>query len=328
MLKYDGSSHDLPTSEVNYETSVPLLSGVALNPFNTKINETNKNDFIGIDDLRSALDKNSINYTDIISSRVDKKFYLALDMNLVKNPAVYDDATFALVESDKDPDPWTSPQINNISFHMPESPFFYQRNKISKNMICDQNKRAPACSNNPDEFCSCVHVLHVDLHDVVEVVIVDGGSQQENHPIHLHGQSFAVLGIDKLGESVLIDDIKEMDKLGQLKRNLKNPVLKDTVTVPSGGYTIFRFHAQNPGFWFMHCHVEFHSESGMALVFKIGDEKDLPAEPKNWPQCGNYADVENDESSNTTPNNVKSSSSFLKLNHLFLCAFFLFKIFC
>lgn len=38
----------------------------------------------------------------------------------------------------------------------------------------------------------------------------------------------------------------------------------------------------------MHCHVEFHSESGMALVFKVGEEQDLPSQPKNWPQCGDY----------------------------------------
>ena len=38
----------------------------------------------------------------------------------------------------------------------------------------------------------------------------------------------------------------------------------------------------------MHCHVEFHSESGMALLFKVGDETQLPPAPENWPQCGNY----------------------------------------
>lgn len=46
-----------------------------------------------------------------------------------------------------------------------------------------------------------------------------------------------------------------MDKKGLLKRNLNSPPLKDTVTIPSGGYTIFRFYANNPGFWFMHCRL-------------------------------------------------------------------------
>jgi len=80
-----------------------------------------------------------------------------------------------------------------------------------------------------------------------------------------------------------------MDEQGKLKRNLINPPLKDTVQIPSGGYTIFRFFADNPGIWLMHCHVEFHSESGMALIFKVGTEAQLPAAPVDWPQCGNYA---------------------------------------
>lgn len=40
-----------------------------------------------------------------------------------------------------------------------------------------------------------------------------------------------------------------MDRMGQLKRNFNNPPLKDTIQVPSGGYVILRFYANNPGFW-------------------------------------------------------------------------------
>lgn len=48
-----------------------------------------------------------------------------------------------------------------------------------------------------------------------------------------------------------------MDRKGLLKRNFKSPPLKDTVTIPSGGYTIFRFYANNPGIWMMHCKFIF-----------------------------------------------------------------------
>ena len=83
-------------------------------------------------------------------------------------------------------------------------------------------------------------------------------------------------------------DVKTMDQQGKLKRNLINPPLKDTVQIPSGGYTIFRFLADNPGYWLMHCHVEFHSESGMAVLFKVGNEAQFPPMPVDWPQCGSY----------------------------------------
>jgi hypothetical protein len=87
--------------------------------------------------------------------------------------------------------------------------------------------------------------------------------------------------------------VKELDKQGLLKRNFHRPPLKDTTTVPVGGYTIIRFLTSNPGTWMFHCHQEFHSEIGMALLVKLGQKKDLPSEPENWPQCGNFKFTEN-----------------------------------
>lgn len=42
------------------------------------------------------------------------------------------------------------------------------------------------------------------------------------------------------------------------------------------------------GYWLFHCHIEFHVEIGMALVFKFGDDSQMPPVPKNFPKCGNY----------------------------------------
>ena len=53
----------------------------------------------------------------------------------------------------------------------------------------------------------------------------------------------------KLGDSILIQTIKDLDNQGKLKRNLKNPPFKDTIQIVSGAYAIIRFHASNPGFW-------------------------------------------------------------------------------
>jgi L-ascorbate oxidase len=122
--------------------------------------------------------------------------------------------------------------------------------------------------------------------------------------------------LSKLGQAVNMKDIKEMDRQGKLKRNLDRPPIKDTVTVPSGGYTIFRFYAENPGFWFMHCHIDFHSESGMVLLFKVGDEKDLPAvaNANSWPQCGDFPN----DSTDTEPNAAGTNKSFIFSSKLFL----------
>jgi len=48
-----------------------------------------------------------------------------------------------------------------------------------------------------------------------------------------------------------------------------NAPIKDTVTVPDGGYSMVRFRADNPGYWFFHCHITFHAEIGMGLILKV-----------------------------------------------------------
>lgn len=42
------------------------------------------------------------------------------------------------------------------------------------------------------------------------------------------------------------------------------------------------------GYWLFHCHIEFHVEVGMATVFKIGEDRDMPPLPPGFPKCGNY----------------------------------------
>lgn len=36
--------------------------------------------------------------------------------------------------------------------------------------------------------------------------------------------------------------------------DVKMHAIKDTISIPSKGYTIFRFKADNPGWWLLHCH--------------------------------------------------------------------------
>lgn len=93
--------------------------------------------------------------------------------------------------------------------------------------------------------------------------------------------------------------VKQLDRYNLLKRNLVRPPVKDTVTIPDGGYTIVRFEAYNPGFWLFHCHIEFHAEIGMALVIKVGDNDEMLPVPKNFPSCHDYMPTgEEDESTN------------------------------
>jgi FtsP/CotA-like multicopper oxidase with cupredoxin domain len=92
-----------------------------------------------------------------------------------------------------------------------------------------------------------------------------------NHPFHLHGHTFFVLGAGhayfpgyealglRPGGKGLLDPTN--DKV------IANPVRRDVATVEGFGWTLLRFVADNPGVWLFHCHLAWHSESGMAMQF-------------------------------------------------------------
>jgi FtsP/CotA-like multicopper oxidase with cupredoxin domain len=65
------------------------------------------------------------------------------------------------------------------------------------------------------------------------------------HPMHLHGHSFQVIDIN--GKSL-------------------NGALRDTVLVPANTSVTVAFDANNPGTWYLHCHVLWHLAAGMAVL--------------------------------------------------------------
>ena len=62
---------------------------------------------------------------------------------------------------------------------------------------------------------------------------------------------------------------------------------KDTIMVPAGGYAIVDVVADNPGIWFMHCHVENHAVQGMAVTLNEAQPYQNPSPPE-MRQCGNF----------------------------------------
>ena len=66
-----------------------------------------------------------------------------------------------------------------------------------------------------------------------------------SHPMHLHGHSFQVIEING--------------------KSLKG-ALRDTVLVPPKASVTVAFDANNPGTWYVHCHVLWHLAAGMATL--------------------------------------------------------------
>lgn len=73
----------------------------------------------------------------------------------------------------------------------------------------------------------------------VQLILQDTGIiAPENHPVHLHGFNFFAVG-KGLGNFNPKKDLK--------KFNLVDPVERNTIGVPSGGWVAIRFRADNPG---------------------------------------------------------------------------------
>nr|CAD1834262.1 unnamed protein product [Ananas comosus var. bracteatus] len=102
----------------------------------------------------------------------------------------------------------------------------------------------------------------------------------ESHPFHLHGYNFFVVGTG-FGN---FDPAKD-----PAEYNLVDPPERNTVGVPAGGWTAIRFRANNPGVWFMHCHLEVHTTWGLKMAFVVedgnGPEESILPPPKNLPPC-------------------------------------------
>ena len=100
------------------------------------------------------------------------------------------------------------------------------------------------------------------------------------HPIHLHGHSFFVAKIgypkyNKKGHIIKENKDLTISDCGHAKWTADEgqeiavntaTVRKDVIIVPAGGYVVIEFLADNPGWWFLHCHIDGHLNAGMAIA--------------------------------------------------------------
>lgn len=121
----------------------------------------------------------------------------------------------------------------------------------------------------------------IPFNSSVQVVYQDSATLFfESHPIHLHGQSFYVVGTGNGTYNSTTDPANF---------NLVNPPARNTISVPFGGWAAVRFRAVNPGVWFVHCHFDIHQSWGMDMAFitlnGVGEDETLPPPPADFPAC-------------------------------------------
>ncbi|KAL0958763.1 hypothetical protein HGRIS_014085 [Hohenbuehelia grisea] len=110
-------------------------------------------------------------------------------------------------------------------------------------------------------------VIMLPKNKLIEISI-PGGAPFGPHPMHLHGHSFEVVrGVNST------------------KYNYVNPPVRDVVSMGGAGDNVtIRFRTDNPGPWLLHCHIDFHFEGGLAIVFaeEPSDQRSLGEYPQEW----------------------------------------------
>lgn len=117
--------------------------------------------------------------------------------------------------------------VNTTDFpDKPPTPFNYTGAPLTANLRTTQGTRLGKIAFN----------------STVQLVIQDTNLLTvESHPFHLRGYNFFVIGTG----------IGNFDpKKDPTKYNLIDPFERNTVGVPTGGWTAIQFRADNPGIWF------------------------------------------------------------------------------
>jgi L-ascorbate oxidase len=155
--------------------------------------------------------------------------------------------------------------------------------------------------------------------DAVTVEVVLQNLSPTAHVIHMHGMPFKVINVasydwctvDKVGCFLMpfflnpcpLEDRQVSDpsnpfmvlggywgckynpKRHRASQNLATPIQKDMVQVWQRSWTVIRFKAVNPGYWFFHCHMEQHIPLGMQMVINVKPSQQPPV-PTKVPTSG------------------------------------------
>eukprot|EP00252_Welwitschia_mirabilis_P025822 TRINITY_DN8221_c0_g1_i1.p1 TRINITY_DN8221_c0_g1~~TRINITY_DN8221_c0_g1_i1.p1 ORF type:complete len:577 (-),score=17.83 TRINITY_DN8221_c0_g1_i1:265-1995(-) len=223
-------------------------------------------------------------YPALVPKTVDKKFFFTVGLGL--NPCPKGQKCQGPNGTSK-----FTASINNISFVLPsvallQSHFNNQIKGVYKTNFPDNpplpfNYTSTNLPMNMSQPMNGTRVKVLPFNTTVEVVLQDTGIVgTESHPMHLHGSNFYIVG-QGVGN---YNETKDAPNF-----NLVDPPERNTFNVPAGGWVALRFRADNPGVWFMHCHLELHISWGLKMAWVVkngnGPSESLLPPPPDLPPC-------------------------------------------
>jgi laccase len=256
-LHYSGTLSNSPTT---FTTAPPKNATPIANNF--------------IDSLKSL---NSKKYPAQVPTKVDHSLLFAVGLGVNPCPSCKAGNGSRVVAS-----------VNNVTFVMPTTALLQAHFFNIKGVFTTDFPGNPPIAFNYTgtpptnlQTQNGTKVYRLAYNSTVQVVLQDTGIiAPENHPVHLHGFNFFAVG-KGLGNYNPNNDPK--------KFNLVDPVERNTIGVPAGGWVAIRFRADNPGVWFMHCHLEVHTTWGLKMAFLVdngkGPNESVLPPPKDLPKC-------------------------------------------
>lgn len=217
-----------------------------------------------------------------VPQKVDRKFFFTVGLGT--NPCPHN-------QTCQGPNNKTmfAASINNVSFAMPTTALLQahftgkSHGVYSPYFPIDPLIQFNYTGNPPNNtmVSNGTKLVVLPFNTSVELVMQDTSILgAESHPLHLHGFNFFVVG-QGFGNFNPNKDPKNF--------NLVDPVERNTVGVPSGGWVAIRFLADNPGVWFMHCHLEVHTSWGLKMAWIVLNgnlpNQKLNPPPADLPKC-------------------------------------------
>ena len=233
--------------------------------------------------------------------------------------------------------------INGRNMQLPPFPLQTQKESIPQSEFCDVST---PCDSDDGEACPCIHVREIStFNKTIRFVFSSVGEEVAegkgfSHPIHLHGHHFQVVDIgygsyhennaSLRSRNTDIDcdsplcSLPSWNGAAPTFTVTDKTVRKDTVIVPGGGYVVIQFISDNPGFWFMHCHIVSDLLNGMAVAINEVESRQNPA-PPNYPTCGGYV-IRQDQFYESLAYDPDSSSSRIVMSWFLLVGSILFLV--
>ncbi|KAJ0025992.1 hypothetical protein Pint_07804 [Pistacia integerrima] len=215
-----------------------------------------------------------------VPERINTRIYIAVSLNALR----CSNSSCDTADGDR-----TAASLNNVSFDTPQIDIL-QAYYGSLNYVFDPDfpSEPPVFFNFTGDVSNVsmytaqgTKARMIDYGQAVEIVYQGTNlGAASSHPMHLHGFSFYLVGTGSGNFNSVTDPTNY---------NLVDPPELNTVNLPKNGWAAIRFVADNPGVWFMHCHIERHATWGMdtVLIVKNGTTPNtsmLPR-PTYMPPC-------------------------------------------